>query len=105
MAAVEPCRCDPAAVAEDEAAFEATTHTAMAVPIDLVPAIRELIAKHTRISCLPPAVQPSRPTGRRLKDACARKSWRTRCSLTRARGGLAASPTVVPYIDQNQAVE
>ena len=37
---------DEAAVAEDEAAFEATTHTAMEVPVDLVPAVRELIAKH-----------------------------------------------------------
>ena len=33
------------AFAEDEAAFEATTHTAMEVPVDLVPAVRELIAK------------------------------------------------------------
>jgi hypothetical protein len=37
---------DEEAVAEDEAAFEATTHTAMEVPVDLVPAVRELIAKH-----------------------------------------------------------
>jgi hypothetical protein len=36
---------DEEAVAEDEAAYEATTHTAMEVPIDLVPAVRELIAK------------------------------------------------------------
>jgi hypothetical protein len=36
------------AVAEDEASFEATTHTAMEVPVDLVPAVRELIAKHRR---------------------------------------------------------
>jgi hypothetical protein len=33
------------AVAEDEAAYESTTHTAMEVPIDLVPQVRELIAK------------------------------------------------------------
>lgn len=33
------------AVAEDEAAFEPPTHTAMKVPVELVPAIRELIAK------------------------------------------------------------
>ena len=39
---------DEAAVAEDEAAFEATTHTAMDVPVDLVPAVRELVAKHRR---------------------------------------------------------
>jgi hypothetical protein len=36
---------DEEAVAEDEAAHEATTHTAMNVPVDLVPAVRELIAK------------------------------------------------------------
>jgi len=33
------------AVAEDEAAYESTTHTAMEVPVDLVPAVRELIAR------------------------------------------------------------
>ena len=33
------------AVAEDEAAYESTTHTAMEVPVDLVPTVRELIAK------------------------------------------------------------
>jgi type II secretory pathway component PulC len=36
---------DEEAVAEDEAAYEAPTHTAMEVPVELVPAIRELIAK------------------------------------------------------------
>ena len=36
---------DEEAVAEDEAAYEATTHTAMEVPVELVPLIRELIAK------------------------------------------------------------
>ncbi len=36
---------DEEAVAEDEAAYEATTHTAMEVPVDLVPIVRELIAK------------------------------------------------------------
>ncbi len=36
---------DEEAVAEDEAAFEGTTHTTMEVPIDLVPTVRELIAK------------------------------------------------------------
>ena len=36
---------DDEAVAEDEAAFEAPTHTAMDVPVDLVPTVRELIAK------------------------------------------------------------
>lgn len=33
------------AVAEDEAAFEPPTHTAMEVPVELVSAVRELIAK------------------------------------------------------------
>ncbi len=34
------------AVAEDEAAFEALGQTVMEVPIELVPVVRELIAKH-----------------------------------------------------------
>ena len=37
---------DEEGVAEDEAAFALTTYTAMEVPIDLVPVVRELIAKH-----------------------------------------------------------
>jgi len=37
---------DEQAVAEDEAAFESITHTVMEVPVDLVPVVRELIAKH-----------------------------------------------------------
>ena len=36
---------DEEAVAEDEDAYEATTDTTMAVPVDLVPTVRELIAK------------------------------------------------------------
>ena len=36
------------AIAEDEAAFSATSHTAMKVPVDLVPKVRELIAKRER---------------------------------------------------------
>jgi hypothetical protein len=36
---------DEEAVAEDEAAYESTTHTAMEVPVDLVPVVRQLIAK------------------------------------------------------------
>jgi len=36
---------DEEGVAEDEAAYEATTHTVMDVPVELVPVIRELIAK------------------------------------------------------------
>jgi len=34
------------AVAEHEAAYESRTETMMAVPVDLVPTVRELIAKH-----------------------------------------------------------
>jgi hypothetical protein len=34
------------AVAEDEAAFEKLTKTMVEVPIELVPTVRELIAKH-----------------------------------------------------------
>jgi len=33
------------AVAEDEAAYDAITSTSMNVPVDLVPKVRELIAK------------------------------------------------------------
>ena len=36
---------DEEAVAEDEAAYESTTHTRMDVPVELVPAVRELLAK------------------------------------------------------------
>jgi hypothetical protein len=36
------------AVAEDEAAFERSGQTVMAVPSELVPAVRELIAKHRK---------------------------------------------------------
>jgi hypothetical protein len=39
---------DDEAVAEDEASFEATTDTTMSVPVDLVPAVRQLISKHRR---------------------------------------------------------
>ena len=35
------------AVAEDEAAFDELGQTLMEVPTELVPAVRELIAKHT----------------------------------------------------------
>lgn len=34
------------AVAEDEAAFEDKTQTIMEIPTQLVPAVRELIARH-----------------------------------------------------------
>ena len=43
---------DEEAVAEDEAAYEATTHTAMEVPVELVPAVRELIAKRRAVAIL-----------------------------------------------------
>jgi hypothetical protein len=36
------------AVAEDEAAFEDSTQAVMEVPKELVPTIREIIAKHKR---------------------------------------------------------
>jgi hypothetical protein len=36
---------DDDAVAEDEAAYEMPTHTAMEIPVELVPAVRELLAK------------------------------------------------------------
>ena len=36
---------DEEAVAEDEAAFDGLTHTAVEVPVDLVPEVRELIAR------------------------------------------------------------
>lgn len=36
------------AVSEDEAAYEDRTQTVMEVPVDLVPAVRELIARHKR---------------------------------------------------------
>ena len=39
---------DVEAVAEDEAAFEAPGHTAMEVPVDLLPAVRELLAKRAK---------------------------------------------------------
>jgi hypothetical protein len=36
---------DEEALAEDEASYETTTHTVIGVPVELVPVIRELIAK------------------------------------------------------------
>jgi len=39
---------DEQAVAEDETAFEESNQTVMEVPRELVPTIRELIAKHKR---------------------------------------------------------
>jgi hypothetical protein len=37
---------DAEAVAEDEAAYESTTETMVAVPVELVPRVLELIASH-----------------------------------------------------------
>lgn len=39
---------DEQALAEDDAAFETTTETAMTVPTDLVPTVRDLISRHRR---------------------------------------------------------
>jgi hypothetical protein len=39
---------DEEAASEDEAAFETTTETAMTVPTDLVPTVRDLISRHRR---------------------------------------------------------
>ena len=36
---------DEQAVAEDEAAYEATTHTVIEIPVELLPTVRELLAK------------------------------------------------------------
>ena len=36
---------DDQAATEDQEAFESTTHTAMEVPVELVPEVRQLIAK------------------------------------------------------------
>lgn len=36
------------AVAEDEAAFEDATQTVMEIPNELVPAVRKLLAEHSR---------------------------------------------------------
>ena len=38
---------DEQAVAEDEAAYEMVESTMIGVPVDLVPAVRDLIAKRT----------------------------------------------------------
>jgi hypothetical protein len=40
------------ALAEDEAAFEDQTHTFMEIPNELIPSVRELIAKHQLSSSL-----------------------------------------------------
>ena len=56
---------DEEAVAEDEAAYEAITHTAMEVPVDLVPVARELIAKHrVRRKGIPRATEDTRTRSR-----------------------------------------
>ena len=45
VAAHYESQSDDDATAEDELAYTATTHTSMDVPVELVPKIRELIAK------------------------------------------------------------
>ena len=48
------------AVAEDEAAFESPVETVMTVPTDLVPEVREIIARyHKRVS----RTHPQKPSG------------------------------------------
>ena len=49
---------DDEALAEDEAAYESTTHTVMKVPIDLVPAVRELLAKRRQADRRMPSHTP-----------------------------------------------
>ncbi|MBI4277883.1 MAG: hypothetical protein HY660_05455 [Armatimonadetes bacterium] len=39
---------DEEAVAEDEAAYETTTHTVVEIPVELLPAVRELLASRKR---------------------------------------------------------
>lgn len=39
---------DEEAVAEDEAGFEPPDHTAIEVPVDLVPAVRDLLARRAK---------------------------------------------------------
>ena len=64
------------AVVEDEAAYEDPSHTMMAVPVELVPAVRRLIAEHSSLRG-----RGVRPDPRRLLHRCARvehwdESWR-----------------------------
>jgi hypothetical protein len=40
---------DEEAIAEDEARFDRATHAVMEIPFDLVPAVRELLARHQRV--------------------------------------------------------
>ena len=54
-------RSDEEAVAEDEAAYETTTHTTMDIPVELVPAVRELIA--IQRAQVRPASLPRLPRG------------------------------------------
>lgn len=44
---------DEEALAEDETAYESTTHTAMEIPADLVPRVRELLANVVLAEVLP----------------------------------------------------
>ena len=48
---------EDAAVAEDEATLEDQTQTVMEIPTELVPVVRELIAKHHSKNSQPSAVE------------------------------------------------
>ena len=50
-------------VADDEAAFEDTSHTAMVIPNELVPAVRALLSGHDEASSTPAASVSSRTVG------------------------------------------
>jgi len=45
------------AIAEDEAAFEDEKQTMMAIPVELVPAVRELLAKYYGSGQLPASLR------------------------------------------------
>jgi len=48
---------DEEAIAEDEAAFEDKKQTMMAIPVELVPAVRELLAKYYGSGQLPASLR------------------------------------------------
>jgi hypothetical protein len=51
------------ALAEDEAAYEDTNQSFIEIPNELIPEVRELIAKKSRIQCLLPSAMPKPPMG------------------------------------------
>ena len=55
------------ALAEDEAAYEDSTQAIMEVPRELVPSIRELIAKHKRTRGPNPPLESTASIGRKWK--------------------------------------